>query len=83
MAANDPSDPSLAIVNFPAFNATRSRPDESEAADCRQPRIEYSSEQITRRPTLTSDLRLSSVAHRILRDDYGSEGWGFDSLPAR
>ena len=38
---------------------------------------------ITRRTALRADLRKRCSAHRSALSDYGSEGWGFDSLPAR
>jgi len=36
---------------------------------------------ITRRTALGADLRKRCPAHRSALPDYGSEGWGFDSLP--
>jgi hypothetical protein len=83
MTANDLGSP-VGHPRLPRLLGDASRPDEGDADPiARQRRVGYPGERITRRPTLTSGLRLSSVAHRFLSDDYGSEGWGFDSLPAR
>jgi RNA polymerase sigma factor (sigma-70 family) len=38
---------------------------------------------ITRRTALEADLRKRCSAHRSALPDYGSEGWGLDSLPVR
>ena len=38
---------------------------------------------MTRRTALGTDLRKRCSAHRSALPDYGSESWGFDSLPAR
>jgi hypothetical protein len=38
---------------------------------------------ITACPTLPRDLGFPIIAQRSVGYDYGSEGWGFDSLPAR